>query len=195
MQRIGGSCYGDSFFVCIFLFFSVGPASRWFHAGVPKGRGFTQSSILRHAVFLLWLNYRLGPNYEKLGLHGCHCFCLLPSQVCLWWKSAFCPRFCFFCVFFFFFSSFLWHISQPKSGLRFCLSTHSCSALFHTHLVSPLPSATRSQGELEAGLHAWIHVWSAFNQTILAWKTLVDYNGYISKPKPVFPVRGALCSV
>lgn len=49
--------------LCLFfLFFLVGPASRWFHAGVPKGQGFTQSCILRHAVPQLWLNYCLGPN-------------------------------------------------------------------------------------------------------------------------------------
>lgn len=69
--------------LCIFLFFLVGPASRWVHAGVPKSQGFTQSSILRHAVPLLWLNYCLGPNYGRLWLHVCRCFSVLPSELCL----------------------------------------------------------------------------------------------------------------
>lgn len=69
--------------LCIFLFFLVGPASRWVHAGVPKSQGFTQSSILRHAVPLIWLNYCLGPNYGRLWLHVCRCFSVLPSELCL----------------------------------------------------------------------------------------------------------------
>lgn len=69
--------------LCIFLFVSVGPAGRWVHAGVPKGQGFTQSSILRHAVPLLWLNYCLGPNYGMLWLPVCHCCSVLPFEAWL----------------------------------------------------------------------------------------------------------------
>lgn len=89
-------------------------------------------------------------------------------------KICFLSSFLLLCLFS---SSLLITHITTKSGLRFCISARS--DLFHTRLVSPLPSATGWRGELEAESQAStsakrpepcgssLSVWSAL--TKLSW--------------------------